>query len=186
MKTSRSLFEQALISGLVLYAVLSIGVSLYRIALPEPEQCALCESVLRCHAPAVMNLATGETLEMRVYEPDPTRPWEIAREQRMDYFCLVYGAGLQGWCDGGIACHVNLRNGVAMNDRLFCRKCRLPLALADRRGYVILALHDPECFQPYAIEKGWEYEINNYTVKIEKGDEPMSLSITTTGHLIKK
>ena len=186
MKTSRSLFEQALISGLVLYAVLSIGASLYRVALPEPEQCALCESVLRCHAPAVMNLATGETLEMRVYEPDPTRPWEVAREQRADYFCLVYGAGLQGWCDGGIACHVNLRNGVAMNDRLFCRKCRLLLALADRRGYAILDLHDPEHFRSYAIVKGREYEINGYTVSVENGQELFSLTITTTGHLLDK
>ena len=185
MKTLRSLFEQALISALALYAVLSIGVSLYRVALPEPEQCALCESVLRCHAPAIMNLSTSETLEMRVYEPDPTRPWEIAQEQRTDYFCLIYGAGLQGWCDGGIACHVNLRNGVAMNDRLFCRKCRLRLTVTGRCGFVILDLHDPEHIRPYAIAKGHDYEINGYSVSIEKGEEPMSLFITTKGHLIE-
>ena len=172
MKTSQSFYKRALIVTLALCTVIGIGVPLYRYALPKPEQCALCESAYRCHAPALMNLATGEILEMRVYEPDPVRPWELAEEQRTDYFRISNGAGLQGWCDGGIACHVNLREGVAMNDRLFCHKCRLLLAIAEMRGYTILDLHDPEHFRPYAIIKGQTYEINGYTVTVEPGQKP--------------
>ena len=134
-----------------------------------------------------MNLATGETAEMRVYEPNPTRPWEISPYQRTGYFHRFYGAGLSGYADGGIACHVEISGaGVAMNDGLFCRKCRLLLAVAEKRGFAILDLHDPEHIRPYAILKGQEYEINGYTVSIEKGEEPFSLAIKTTGHLLDK
>ena len=184
MKTSRSFYKRALIVTLSLCAAITGGVPLYRYSLPEPEQCALCELAYRCHAPALMNLVTGEILEMRVYEPDPVRPWELAQEQRTGYFRISNGAGLRGWCDGGIAAHAELREGVAMSDRLFCRKCRLLLAVADNRGYAILDLHDPERFRPYAIIKGETYEINGYTVSVEPGQKPFCLTITTKGHLL--
>ena len=184
MKTSRSFYKRTLIVTLALCAVIAVGVPIYRYSLPEPEQCALCELAYRCHAPALINLATGEILEMRVYEPNPIRPWELAEEQRTGYFRISNGAGLHGWCDGGIAAHAELREGVAMNDRLFCRRCRLLLTIAERRGYTILDLHDPECFRPYAIIKGQTYEINGYTISIEPGQKPVSLTVTTMGHLL--
>jgi len=109
LKTSRSFSKGTLIVTLALCAVIAVGVPIYRYSLPEPEQCALCELAHRCHAPALMNLATGEILEMRVYEPDPIRPWELAEEQRTGYFHISDGAGLRGWCDGGIAAHAELR-----------------------------------------------------------------------------
>ena len=184
MKTSRSFYKRTLIVTLALCAVIAIGVPIYRYSLPEPKQCALCELAYRCHASALMNLATSEILEMRVYEPDPVRAWELAEEQRTDYFRISDGAGLRGWCDGGIATHAELREGVAMNDGLFCRKCRLLLAVAKRRGYTILDLHDPERFRPYAIIKGQTYEINGYTVSVEPGQKPFSLIISIKGHLL--
>ena len=71
-----------------------------------------------------------------------------------------------------------------MDDRLFCRKCRLLLAVAERRGYNIFDLHDAERFRLYAVIKGQTYEINGYTVSTELGQKQFSLVITTKGHLL--
>ena len=152
-------------------------------AAPEPELCALHDLAGRYHAPALMNLATGEIVEMRVYETKPTRPWEIKTHQRTDYVFLYYGAGLSGFTHGGQSSHVDLPQfGETMDNELFCRKCRWKLSLANGKGYALLDLHDSGNMRPYAIAKGKTYEINGYSVSIKKGHEALSLSIDVTGH----
>ena len=37
---------------------------------PNPKRCAICDSI-PYHAPALVNLATGEVGELTVYEPHP-------------------------------------------------------------------------------------------------------------------
>ena len=106
MKTSRSFYKTAIIVTLILCAAIAIGVPLYRYAFPEPEICALCEHREMHQAPVLMNLATGEIVELSV-------------EPRAGVFRLVVGAGVSGCSIGGQECQVRLpQAGVAMNDRL--------------------------------------------------------------------
>ena len=42
----------------------------------EPERCAICDSI-PMHAPALVNMATGEVGELTVYEPHPFQAGEI-------------------------------------------------------------------------------------------------------------
>ena len=150
---------------------------------PEPELCALHDLAGLYHAPVLMNLATGEIVEMRVYEPNPTRPWEISAHQRTGYFYLYRGAGLSGYTNGGLSSHVDLPQvGEAMNNELFCRKCRLMLSMADGKGYALLDLHNPNSMRPYVIAKGQTYVINGYSVSITKGQKALSLAIDVSGH----
>ena len=159
MKTSRSFYKLAIIVTLILCAVIAIGVPLYRYALPEPEHCALCELRELRQAPVLMNLATGEVVELAV-------------EPRMGVFRLVVGAGVSGCSIGGDLCEVRLpQAGVAMNDRLFCRKHRLMLAVAEGRGYALLDLHEACKAIPYVVAKGVGYEINGYSVSVSKTTE---------------
>ena len=159
MKISRSFYKRAIIVTLILCAAIAVGVPLYRYALPEPEHCALCEYRELYNAPVLMNLATGEVVELAV-------------EPRMGVFRLVVGAGVSGCSIGGDLCEVRLpQAGVAMNDRLFCRKHRLMLAVADGRGYALLDLHEAGKAIPYVVAKGVEYEINSYTVNVEKASD---------------
>lgn len=152
---------------MILCAAIAIGVPLYRYTLPEPEHCALCEYRELHHAPVLMNLATGEIVELCV-------------EPQMGVFRLVAGAGVSGCSIGGGACEVQLpQAGVAMNDRLFCRRHRLMLAVADGRGYALLDLHEAGRVIPYVVAKGVEYEIGGYEVKIERGQAPFSISVKT-------
>lgn len=159
MKTSRSFYKRALIVTLILCAAIVIGVPIYRYALPEPEHCALCEYRELHHAPVLMNLATGEVVELSV-------------EPRTGVFRLVVGAGVSGCSSGGDLCEVRLpQAGVAMNDGLFCRKHRLVLAVAEGRGYALLDLHEAGKAIPYVVAKGVEYEINGYSVSVAKASD---------------
>ena len=158
MKTSRSFYKQAIIVTLILCAAIVIGVPLYRYALPEPEHCVLCEYRELHHAPVLMNLATGEVVDLSV-------------ELRMGVFRLVAGAGVNGCSIGGQSCEVTLpQAGVAMNDGLFCRKHRVMLAVAEGRGNALLDLHEAGKAIPYVVANGVEYEINGYTVSISKAE----------------
>ena len=159
MKTSRSFYKRALVVTLILCAAIVIGVPIYRYALPEPEHCALCEYRELHHAPVLMNLATGEIVEL------PVVP-------RTGVFRLVVGAGVSGCSIGGDLCEVRLpQAGVAMNDGLFCHKHRLMLAVAEGRGYALLDLHEAGKAIPYVVANGVEYEINGYSVSVSKTTE---------------
>ena len=43
----------------------------------EPERCALCGREYVCHAPALLNLATGEIASLEIYAFNPFLPDEI-------------------------------------------------------------------------------------------------------------
>lgn len=159
MKTSRSFYKRAIIVTLILCAAIAVGVPLYRYALPEPEHCVLCEYRELHHAPVLMNLATGEVVELFV-------------EPQTGVFRLVAGAGVSGCSSGGDLCEVRLpQAGVAMNDGLFCRKHRLVLAVAEGRGYALLDLHEAGRAIPYVVANGMEYEVNGYAVSISKAED---------------
>lgn len=165
LKTSRSFYKRAILVALIPCAAIAIGVPLYRYALPEPEHCALCEHRELHRAPVLINLATGEIVELSV-------------EPRTGIFRLVVGAGVSGCSIGGEECDVTLPPaGVAMNDRLFCRKHRLMLAVADGRGYALLDLHEAGKAIPYVVAKGIEYEINGYTVSVEQDGRLFGLTV---------
>ena len=68
---------------------------------PEPEVCALCGNGngMSYHAPVVVNLSTGEIGEMRVYDPDPQHPSEIAKKQSTGTFSFLTIPVLSGYRD---------------------------------------------------------------------------------------
>ena len=61
---------------------------------PEPERCAICDSI-PFHAPALVNLATGEVGELAVYDPHPFKVAELNEYQQGGTFSFIYAAGLK-------------------------------------------------------------------------------------------
>lgn len=153
-------------------------------AAPEPEQCALHDLAMVCHAPVLMNLATGEYVEMQVYEY-ALYSSRTAVIPRTGYMRISHCAGLTTFTNAGYDCTVDLpRVGEVMNNELFCRKCRFYLSAANGKGYALLDLHDPNDIRPHVVAGGMEYEINGYTITIEKGNLPFSLKVKVVGHLL--
>ena len=65
---------------------------------PNPKRCAICDSI-PYHAPALVNLATGEVGELAVYEPHPFKVAELNPYQQGGTFSFIYVAGLNGYSD---------------------------------------------------------------------------------------
>lgn len=51
------------------------------------------------------------------------------------------------------------------------------LAIADGRGYALLDLHEAGKAIPYVVAKGAKYEVNGYSVSIEKDSRPFGWSV---------
>lgn len=155
---------------------------------PEPELCAICEdgNGVRYHAPVLINLSTGQSWELEIYDNNPRRPWEVAEEQRWDDWVFRYldNHATMSWSsvDHTNIAHIGDNLGK-LNSSLFCHDCRALLAETASEGYVLLDMYDLENIQAFVIENGEDYEIRDYTVSICKDKENGGLVVETTGHL---
>ena len=152
---------------------------------PEPEICAMCGNGIPYHAPVLVDLSTGETGELRVYDPDPRHPYEPAEKQSTGTFSLMQAAGLSGCRDTcEHSCDITLPK---KQDRLapdsFCRGCRALLAGTAAGGYILADLHDLNEIKTYAITDHAEYTIRDYAVSISRQKETGGLSVHITGLL---
>lgn len=148
------------------YLLAALVLALAFLPRPEPEQCALCGG-LKCHAPCIVDLATGEVGELEIFEPHPTRVGEIAEEQRGGIFAFLPCVGQRAVQDQNArTCTVELpKNRAKMNPRYFCKSCRK--LLAGMRGYVLADLYDLSNIRVYPIKDGAVEAIRGYTVTAE-------------------
>ena len=172
MKAHRGYTLRSLALIAVAATVLLAAREYRRIHPPEPEHCALCECGLRCHAPALMNLATGEVVELEIYAYNPFLPDEIDKT-RSGFTQLSRAAGVQVCKDAGISASVVLPDKVEpMDYSLYCRSCRALLSEAGTRGYVILDRHAPDALAAYPTKIGAVCYINGYRAVVEKKTIP--------------
>ena len=139
---------------------------------PEPEHCALCGREYICHAPALLNLATGEVAELEIYAFDPMLPDEIDKT-RTGFMRLSRLAGVQVCMEAGRSASVVLPDRAEpMDYSLYCRSCRALLSEAGTRGYVILDRHAPDALAAYPTKIGAVCYINGYRAVVEKKTIP--------------
>lgn len=89
-----------LMVGLLCAAIVISGTALY-LTYRQPEVCSLCGSGKRerYQAPVILNLTTGQSNEMRIYDPDlPFSEYEIAPIQTTGTFGLFLSSCLATSC----------------------------------------------------------------------------------------
>lgn len=87
-----------LMVGLLCAAIVISGTALY-LTYRQSEVCSLCGSGNweRYQAPVILNLTTGQSNEMRIYDPDlPFSEYEIAPIQTTGTFSFASCAGYTG------------------------------------------------------------------------------------------
>ena len=114
---------------------------------PEPERCAICDSI-PLHAPALVNLATGEVGELAVYDPQPFKVAELNDNQQGGTFSFIYAAGLNGYSDtANWETHVTIPiNENEYEEKFFCKACRELISCHTENGFLLLDLREPENF----------------------------------------
>ena len=139
--------------GLLCAVIVISGTALY-LTYRQPEVCSLCGSGKRerYQAPVILNLATGQSNEMRIYDPDlPFSEYEIAPIQTTGTFSFASCAGYTGRRDTcSHTCTVDLpieTKGLKVSH--FCSDCRVLLKDHAENGFVLADLYVEDAIDIY-------------------------------------
>lgn len=153
--------------------------------IPEPEMCSLCDDLSR-HAPCILNLSTGEKLELEMYEPHPFLVGEIAKEQQGGYFSIIRGAGVEGFklAAESVVAAIPTKT-EQMNHRYFCNSCRELLTEHRNDGYVLIDLINPGKPVAYSINESTSISLRCYEIDVLviNRENSKSYQITVVGTL---
>lgn len=147
----------------------------------ESAKCSLCSGIPH-HAPCIINLSTGELLELDIYEPHPTLVAEIAEEQRGGYFSLVHGAGIEGYKMGAESLVITIPiEGDKLVQKNFCNACRNLLAQHKKEGYALVDLKDAKNPTVFLIKEGLFLSLRCYEVSVDQIADEGKYKITIIG-----
>ena len=160
LKIWRNIFSSLCLLAIMIITTVSVA------ELFNTEDCSICGH-LKCHAPCILNLATGEIGELELYMPHDREVGEIAEEQSGGTFGFISVAGLQGikltdpW-------YIELEVPMVGNNKRisnYCDSCRKWLE-DYQSGFVVLDIYDLENPIIYGIEDGASYEMRCYKIGI--------------------
>lgn len=138
---------------------------------PEPKQCSLCAN-LPCHAPCIINLSTGEMLELAVYEPHPFILGELAEEQLGGTFSFIRGAGIKGYKLSAESITITVPMAAEkMEKKHFCKSCRERLASCAAQGYALVDLKDANNPVIYTISTDVKVSFRRYNISVQEANE---------------
>lgn len=153
--------------------------------IPEPERCSMCDDLPR-HALCIINISTGEKLELDIYEPHPVLVGEIEGEQAGGYFSIIRGAGIEGYKVGAEYVVVSVPARSEMIDQqYFCNDCRDRLAANVDNGYVLVDLYEPSEPVVYPINISTSFSVRCYSTSVRENTEEEKYEITIVGHYSK-
>lgn len=148
-----------------------------------PEVCSLCGAP-PCHAPCIINLSTGEKLELSVYELHPFTAGKLAEEQRTGYFSFIQGAGISGHKLGGKSVTVTIPTGSeGLMRQHFCTACLDLLAGYANLGYVLADIKDPKKPIVYGIYENISFSFRCYDISIQEHKDTEEFVVTIIGTL---
>ena len=159
--------------GWIFFAGLVAALLAILLSYKLPDRCALCEGI-RYHAPCMVNLTTGEVVEMELYEPHPTLVAEISSFQPGGDLSFLYGAGLKLIRNRGSSWTIETslsgnRGYIKFSE--FCYLCRWRLLKCGFDRYAVVDLYDRKHPAVYSVRNGAAYDMRCYTVTVSKEKE---------------
>ena len=158
------------IFGAVLAVAFMIGAVWYFTR--EPKVCCLCSSP-RCHAPCLIDLETGEIIELELYVPHETKVAELADPQpQMETFSFVSLGNVKGTkqTDSKTAKLDIPRSEKTVNPAL-CKKCRKQLGGFVFDRYVLADLYNSEDKVIIPIKQDLFLELRCYEITAHQEDD---------------
>ena len=111
----------------------------------ENKECCLCSS-FRYHAPCLLDLETGEIIELDLYFPHPTKVAELAEPQpEMGTFSFVILGDVKGTkLTDSKTIEINVPVFKKTTNPALCRSCRKQLDGPLVARYMLVDLYDKE------------------------------------------
>jgi len=148
----------------------------------EEKPCCLCGS-FRYHAPCLIDLETGELVELDLYLPHETKVAELADPQpEISTFSFVRLGNAEGTkLTGSKTAELAVPRWERTTNPALCRECRKQVGLFPMR-YVLADLYDGEDKNIIPIRAGLSVELRCYEITVQKG-ETKTLNVTIQGKL---
>ena len=148
-------------------------------SIPELRRSPLCDIQRTYQAPVLLNLFTGDLIEMQVYDLCYNIPEQIAQVQSSGFIKVSILSGLLLIQDAEThTCSTILPESEKdLNPECFNRACRTLLADVANDAYTLLDLNDPDRIIVFPIEDGAVYSIREYHVDVLR-DEAGRMVVT--------
>lgn len=152
---------------------------------PEPERCAICDSI-PYHAPALVNLATGEVGELAVYDPHPFKVAELNEYQQGGAFSFIYAAGVNGYSDtANWETHITIpTNENEYEEKFFCKSCRELITDQTENGFLFLDLRTPESFSILRLDSDVIQTVRCYEVQTNQRLDEIEIIVHGTLEIV--
>ena len=152
---------------------------------PNPKRCAICDSI-PMHAPALVNLATGEVGELTVYEPHPFKVAELNEYQQGGTFSFIYVAGLNGYSDtANWETHITIpTNENEYEEKFFCKACRERISGHTDNGFLLLDLRNPESFSILPLDSEGSQTARCYGIQTKQSMDEIEIIVHGTLEIV--
>ena len=174
--------KRFVIIGLVFSVVLVLALT--TILVSTDSNCCLCNAP-RYQAPCLIDLETGELLELSLYAPHATTSGELAEEQpEVDTFSFVRLGDLIGTKQTGnriIEIKVPVQDTIKIP--ALCRNCQKQLQYSFEGRYVLADLYDAEDISLIPITGGAEMVIRCYSISMAMSEAGQHISLVIQGLL---
>ena len=152
----------------------------------NPKECCICNS-FRYHAPCLLDLETGEMIELALYEPHATKGGELAEDQpKIDTFSFVRLGNVTGTkLTGSRIIEIKVPTADSTSTPALCENCRKMLNSDYTGRYVLADLYDMEEKTLIPIEDNKEMVLRCYEIIMNQNKEKDRIIVTIQGILGK-
>lgn len=176
MKTWQRIFSAALIVVVTFATVLILN--------RHQKECCLCNSI-RYHAPCLVDLETGELIELALYDPHPTKTAELAEKQFMtDTFSFVRLGDVTGIkLTGSRTIELEVPLDEKTNRSTLCIKCQRLLRNGCKDRYVLADLYNLDEITLITIADNLTLNIRCYEIAMTMEVRSGRMLVTVRGTL---
>ncbi len=169
----------------ILSMALAISVAaLIGCASQDQTDCCLCDS-FRYHAPCLIDLETGDIIELDLYFPHETKVAELADPQpEMSTFSFVKLGNVTGTklTDSKII-EIDIPTADRTNNPALCKDCRELLHGGYKGRYVLADLYEMEAKTLIPITNNTEMVLRCYEITMSQNEEKDGLIVLVKGIL---
>ena len=150
----------------------------------DQKDCCVCGS-FRYHAPGLIDLETGNMIELNLYSPHETKVAELADPQpEMSTFSFVNLGNVSGTkMTGNAIIEIVVPNADKTNNPVLCKDC-LELLKGEYTGrYVLADLYDIEVKTLIPIAAGVEVVLRCYEITMSPNEAMDGIAVVVQGIL---
>lgn len=165
--------------------IVSIAATAILLSTQNEKDCCLCDS-FRFHAPCLVDLETGDLIELDLYFPHETKVAELAEVQQnmSSTFSFVRLGNITGTkLTGSKVIEFGVPIADKTNNPALCKGCRELLQAGYKGRYVLADLYDMEIKELIPIVANTSIDLRCYEITMADNTEKNEINVTIQGTL---